>query len=428
MAMSLFLTGSIYAQVLKRIGDRAKNKLERKAGDKVEKGIDDVVDGKTKGTKNSKDEKGSANEDDDSGDENSNDANSGKDEPASLKTYSKYDFIPGQKVIAYEDFNSAEIGDFPTRWNTNATGEVVTVNSKEGKWLKLNKEGAYHPEFITELPDNFTLEFDLGVNNELNSHAFKLNIANLKTPEKFTDYGNYLRWQGDHTIHMEFRPALKDITAGYSKLLAGKDGNHTLNNDVSFTGWNNSNKLFGHISIWRQNQRIRIYLNGEKIWDIPKAFDATAQYNAVVIGIDGSHRENDYYLINNIRLAVGAPDTRNKLITEGKFVTNGILFDVNSDVIKPESFGTLKDIAKVLKENADVKVRIIGHTDSDGDEKKNDDLSKRRAASVKKSLIKEFSIDEDRMETDGKGESQPVDKNDNTVGKANNRRVEFVKL
>jgi len=108
-------------------------------------------------------------------------------------------------------------------------------------------------------------------------------------------------------------------------------------------------------------------------------------------------------------------------------VRHGILFDVNSDRIKPESYGTLKELAGVLTESGDVKVVIIGHTDSDGDDAANMDLSKRRAASVKSALVSEFKIDAGRLETDGKGESQPIDKNDTPAGKANNRRVEFIK-
>ncbi|MEZ4901156.1 MAG: OmpA family protein [Spirosomataceae bacterium] len=132
--------------------------------------------------------------------------------------------------------------------------------------------------------------------------------------------------------------------------------------------------------------------------------------------------------ISDLRVSVGAPDTRNKLLSEGKFSTTGILFDVNSDKIKPESYGVLKDIAGVLTENANVKVRIVGHTDSDGDATKNLDLSKRRAASVKASLATEFGIDAARMETDGKGQTQPAASNTTPEGKANNRRVEFIKL
>jgi len=69
----------------------------------------------------------------------------------------------------------------------------------------------------------------------------------------------------------------------------------------------------------------------------------------------------------------------------------------------------------------------VGHTDSDGDDARNLDLSRRRAASVRGVLAKEFAIEESRMDADGKGESQPVDKNDTSAGKANNRRVEFIK-
>jgi outer membrane protein OmpA-like peptidoglycan-associated protein len=119
---------------------------------------------------------------------------------------------------------------------------------------------------------------------------------------------------------------------------------------------------------------------------------------------------------------------RSKLITEGKLVSYGIYFDVNKDVVRSESFGTIKQIADVLKENADVKIKIVGHTDSDGDDKSNLDLSKRRAASVKSVLVKEFGIDASRIETDGKGENEPVAKNDSVINKALNRRVEFIKL
>lgn len=108
--------------------------------------------------------------------------------------------------------------------------------------------------------------------------------------------------------------------------------------------------------------------------------------------------------------------------------SRGILFDVNSEKIKPESFGTLKEIAAVLKENSSVRVTIIGHTDADGDAKKNLDLSKRRAASVKNSLAKDFGIDAGRMQTGGKGASVPASPNTTAEGKANNRRVEFIKL
>ena len=159
---------------------------------------------------------------------------------------------------------------------------------------------------------------------------------------------------------------------------------------------------------------------------MPKALSPDAELNSLVFFLKYAEPTSVYY-VGNLRLAVGAPDTRSKFLTEGKWVTHGILFDVNSANIKAESYGSLKEIANVLKENADVKVKIVGHTDSDGDENKNLGLSKRRAESVKNTLTKEFGINESRMETDGMGETKPESKNDTPAGKANNRRVEFIK-
>ena len=82
----------------------------------------------------------------------------------------------------------------------------------------------------------------------------------------------------------------------------------------------------------------------------------------------------------------------------------------------------------MLKENEAVRIKIIGHTDSDGDDPKNMELSKKRAESVRNALMNEFQISSSRMETDGKGESMPVGTNDTPEGKAQNRRVEFMKM
>jgi OmpA-OmpF porin, OOP family len=132
--------------------------------------------------------------------------------------------------------------------------------------------------------------------------------------------------------------------------------------------------------------------------------------------------------LSNLRLAVGDADTRNKLLTQGKFVTHGILFESGSDKIDSQSYGVLKEIAAVLTENPAIKVKIIGHTDSDGEAAANLALSKKRAESVKNMLTSDFAINADRMITDGKGETSPIKPNTSPLGKANNRRVEFVKL
>ena len=183
-------------------------------------------------------------------------------------------------------------------------------------------------------------------------------------------------------------------------------------------------KELNHIAIWIQKTRARIYIHGEKVFDLPKVLPSGIQLNQLRFWTNSGSEP----MFSNIRIAEAGADMRSKLLTEGKLVTHGILFDVNSDKIKPESYGTLKEISNVLKENPDVRVKIVGHTDSDGSDAANLDLSKKRAASVKNSLSKNFGIDASRMETDGKGESEPIADNKTPEGKANNRRVEFIKL
>ena len=423
MVAMIAICNNSSAQLLDKIKNKTKARADQKVDQTIDKGLD-KAEGSTK-TK-TKTEDGEVKEKTENGETK---VKTEATNTESLKAYSKYDFVQGEKVIALEDFSRTDVGDFPTNWNTNATAEVVTLNSKDGKWLKISKEGVWMPEFITNLPDNFTFEFDLGVTNDFDGSAFVLNIANLKNKDKdYTDFYHYVNWRHGHALHLEIRPSNGRVSA-WGKILTATDGNYLINNTVEFKDWDNSKNNFAHVSLWRQNQRLRMYVNGQKVFDIPKAFEAEGKYNSITFAMQGSYKPEEYqYFLGNTRLAVGAPDTRNKLITDGKFVTTGITFDVNSDKLKPTSYGVLKEIAAALKENPDVRVKVIGHTDSDGDDAKNLDLSKRRAASVRIALTTEFGIDGSRFETDGMGETNPVGDNKTMEGKAQNRRVEFVKL
>jgi outer membrane protein OmpA-like peptidoglycan-associated protein len=128
-----------------------------------------------------------------------------------------------------------------------------------------------------------------------------------------------------------------------------------------------------------------------------------------------------------VRFAESTPDFSHAVMSDGRFVTHGILFDTGSDRLKPESGAVLKSIAAGLQANASLKWKIEGHTDSTGDAALNLDLSKRRAAAVKQVLVSEFQIDAARLTTDGLGATKPLEPNDTPQGRAQNRRVEFVK-
>ena len=115
-------------------------------------------------------------------------------------------------------------------------------------------------------------------------------------------------------------------------------------------------------------------------------------------------------------------------LKEGAVITiPGIIyFDVDEAIVKPESRPALEEAAKILKENPGIKVEIQGHTDSDGSDSYNLQLSQRRAQAVVSYLVEEFGIAEGRLTARGYGESKPVATNSTDEGKALNRRVEFV--
>lgn len=116
-----------------------------------------------------------------------------------------------------------------------------------------------------------------------------------------------------------------------------------------------------------------------------------------------------------------------KILTDGKIVTHAIKFDVNKWNIKPESMGFLNQMAAWLKQNPAIKLEVDGYTDSDGNADANIKLSQQRADAVSKQLVS-MGIDASRLVAKGFGANKPISDNATPEGKANNRRVEFVKL
>lgn len=452
-SISLLVAVTIQVGAQVRINDpgrvverQAENRANRKIDQAVDKGFDAVETGignmfkkkdkeaKAKETNNAK-ENAASNNSEATPTKNSTGEASGetvKAEKPTLKSYSKFDFIPGANIIAVEDFSQDAIGDFPAKWNTNSSGEIVTIEGTENKWLMLGPEGVFYPEFMNKLPENFTLEFNLASTSEFSFYSgyMRLILAEVANPVK--DFTHWKLYDGDKSKGMEIglHPKGADGTQGitFFNVFTENPAESLMKNEKSFPAFHAPDHNVVKVSVWRQKTRLRLYVDDYKVWDLPRAFNATTNYNLLAFSNHGYHDPENKYFIGNLRLAVGAPDTRSKLITEGKFSTTGIMFDVNSATIKPESYGVLKDIANVLTENAAVKVKIIGHTDSDGDDSGNLALSKKRSESVKNTLSQDFGIDKARLESDGKGETEPASPNTTPEGKANNRRVEFIKL
>lgn len=216
----------------------------------------------------------------------------------SFQAYSKFDFVPGEKVVALEDFAQDAIGDFPARWNTDGSGEVVTLAGKTGRWLKITQAGFFTPEFVTNLPDNFTLEFDLTVPPTFEGRALVVTLVQLENPKLPAD------WQ---TAPNSFQfTMLPEPAGGASEATSRQDGNSGVGNQANTPQLAATSGQPIHISAWRQRQRIRVYINQEKVWDVPRALTASATLNAIFFSVPEVDATNTYY-VTNLRVATGAP-------------------------------------------------------------------------------------------------------------------------
>jgi OmpA-OmpF porin, OOP family len=343
------------------------------------------------------------------------------------RTYGAFDFVPAEKLIVSDDFMDKALGDFPTGWNTNSSGEIVTIKGVAGHWLTLGKQGVFLPEFIDDLPDHFTLQFDLACSNLFTptSSGWQTTIAALKKPTR-----DYTQWSfgnnGENGIAFTLHPIDEAGKQGSSSIRVVDKEQALVQNESGVASFFAKGRNLVNVSVWRQAERLRVYVNEEKVWDLPRAFQPRTNYNALVFSRGASGRDGDNYYISNLRLAVGEPELRKRLLDKGKFSTWGILFGLDSDKIRPASYGILKEVASVLTENPRLDLQIIGYTDNEANERQSLAFSKRRAEAVRATLISDFGIAPDRLTADGRGSDKPAESNKTPTGRANNRRIEFV--
>lgn len=317
--------------------------------------------------------------------------------------WAKFDFVPGDTVL-FEDKPSIdeENGEFPSRWDLKeGSVEIAEVNGENV--IMFLDHGTIIPYLKNSrndyLPDVFTLEFDAYFSKGY-SGRYWVNFFDEKNQwkkrgknQRMTIYVNSIRLDKSE------------------KTYPGK----RKNNKDEVGGWR-------HISIAFTRGKLKAYMNDTRLINIP-------HYPGNPTGITISAEKHDNYekFIKNIRLAKGGVKYYDRVLQDGKIIVNGIRFDVNKANILPESNGAINKIYSLMRKHPDIRFRVEGHTDSDGGEKSNLRLSQSRAEAVMNRLIS-MGVASNRLQAKGFGESKPIDTNGTAEGRANNRRVEFIKL
>ncbi|CAN5605003.1 hypothetical protein BH23BAC4_BH23BAC4_03720 [soil metagenome] len=314
-------------------------------------------------------------------------------------TWANYDFVPGDRVLFVEDFSSETIGRFPRRMEfLNGVLEVVEWEGK--KLLRSTDRGSYFRIQLPEqLPERFTIEFDAFFGSRRLNDVLAVSTAELGSGRSYRNV--------DHSIFY-----LSPRNAGVRGPIESST-NPNLPDDEMVA-----------VRISVDDTYATMYLNERRVANIPNADIPRNDFIDIRLG---QHSEPSY--IDNIRIAAGGREMMyDRLVADGRIATQGILFATASAQIQPESTPTLQDIAQMLQQHPDLRLRIEGHTDNVGSADANQRLSEQRARAVVDHLVDRAGVAADRLEAVGMGETEPVDSNDTAEGRQNNRRVELVVL
>jgi outer membrane protein OmpA-like peptidoglycan-associated protein len=317
----------------------------------------------------------------------------------------KSDFVPGEKILFFDDFSDMAGDEPPPHWKVRG-GSVALKTGAGIRQLTIKNDNIRLTPNLKGLPKNFTIETELKFDNPGDTRSiWYIHDKSWDGPLGAEAALRITSQTFQNTIVVSVRRA----SNGEVEDIADKSVDADFSQPVKQ-------------AIWIQNGRLRIYMNGQRIVDLNQlempvltGAELNALYGTDIVGY------------RMVRFAESSPDFSQVISSSGRYVTHGILFDTDSDRLKPESAPVIKTIARGLETNPNLKLLIEGHTDSTGSADHNLDLSKRRAEAVKAVLISQFKVDGSRLNAAGMGSTKSIDSNDTPAGRAQNRRVEFVK-
>jgi outer membrane protein OmpA-like peptidoglycan-associated protein len=319
-------------------------------------------------------------------------------------TYAKNDFVPGDEIIFSDDLAGEQMGEFPSQWDL-LQGNAEVANFNGAVCINLESPSTNLAPLMKDmksyLPDVFTVELDYWVNSYTETNA----------PPSQNYRLHFYDATGRDVMELEF--AEGRVTWSYDTP-DGERRHGDLAIKEKIDSWS-------HLSVSFNKRAFKAYVNGVRVTNIPN------MAVPVRLSINRTSWNDHRTAIKDFRIAKGAVPLYDRMMTDGKFITYGITFDVGKSTIKPESMGEINRIVQMMTENPDLKFSVEGHTDSTGNAASNQTLSEARSAAIVAKLT-ELGIAADRLTSSGKGQNTPIADNSTDEGRAKNRRVEFVKL
>lgn len=357
----------------KKVENAAKNAIERNAERKTENIVDDVFDGKytkksNKKSKNTSDEEEYYEEE--SSEESTSSGKSKKSTPKSLEaTYAKSDFVAGDEIIFEDLLTGEQLGEFPSKWDLmSGVVEIAKLNG-ENTINFVEDDSRINPlmeDPKNYLPEIFTLEFDFWVPGMGVDMGYHIRFSDQQINELWEIILSRGGWKSNDNEQFN----LIEMEWSYSNPSDERIRGENENTSVSGNSWN-------HFALSFNKRALKIYINGIRIANIPNAKKPQwwSIYNYTWGGFNGKGNMH----IKNIRIAKGAVPLYDRMMSDGKFITYGITFDVGKSTIKPESMGEINRIVQLMTENPDLKFSVEGHTDSTGNAASNQTLSEQRS-------------------------------------------------
>lgn len=316
--------------------------------------------------------------------------------------WANYDFVPGDEVLFLDDFSGDRVGDFPRRLDL-VQGNWEVVEWEGGRYLRATSNGLLAIPLPKTLPARFTIEYEV--------HITHGNGSVQLVPGRAV-YGPARNYRGSAASAGFTQAGVRPIGGAGPEAMMRYPGGTVRDTILPFR-------------VMADGDHMKVYLGEQRVANVPNA--VFPRSDTLFLAVSWA-RESHPIMIGGIRIAAGGSELYDRLARDGRVATQGILFATNSDRIRPESTPTLKEIGTMLQQHPELRIRIEGHTDADGEDAYNQRLSEQRAAAVRSYLVDTFGVAGDRLVTAGFGETKPVATNDTPEGRQQNRRVELVRL